>query len=54
MSERTKGYLELVIVVILFFAIVSYFNLPIETIGIFGVVVIFTLIVFEVFFWRKW
>ena len=47
MSKRTKGYLELFIVVIIFFMIFVYFNLPKETLLIFGVVFIFNVIFFE-------
>lgn len=53
MSDRKRGYLELVIVVILFLAIVFYFNWPKEIIGVVGVVVIFSIIIFEVFIFRK-
>lgn len=47
MSKRKKGYLEVFIVVIIFLTIFVYFNLPKETLIIFGVIVIFNLIVFE-------
>lgn len=53
MSKRKKGYLEVFIVVIIFLTIFVYFNLPKETLIIFGVIVIFNLIVFELFILLK-
>lgn len=47
MSRRKKGYLEIFIVVIIFLTIIVYFNLPKETLIIFGVIVIFNLFIFE-------
>ena len=47
MNKRKKGYLEVFIVVLIFLTIFVYFNLPKETLIIFGIIVIFNLIVFE-------
>lgn len=53
MSKRKKGYVELVIVLIIFLMIFAYFNLPEETLIIFGVIAIFNIFIFELFVWRK-
>ncbi|WP_159083047.1 MULTISPECIES: hypothetical protein [unclassified Lysinibacillus] len=53
MSKRIKGYLEILIVAIIILTIIVYFNLPNETLIIFGVIVIFNLIVFELSIWLK-
>lgn len=53
MSERKKGYVELVIVVIIFLTIFTYFNLPEETLIIVGVIAILSIFIFELFVWRK-
>ena len=53
MSKRKKGYLELVIVLLIFLPIIFYFNLPKELLIIIGVVWIINLLVFEIVLFFK-
>ena len=53
MSKRKKGYLELVIVLLIFLLIIFYFNLPKELLIIIGVVSIINILIFEIVIFFK-
>ncbi len=54
MTKRQKGYLELLLVLIIFSLVIFIFDLPkISSFIIIGVIAIINLFVFEVFIWRR-